>query len=140
LATPLTTAELLTAKALIAVVPSTILSWACYLLTLLGMFLLTDPIVVAALLRPTWTIGLALLSPLLSVVTTLLAVAVSSRMTDAPAAQGFSAVIILPLVGASLVVLVGSVWVELWHVLLTSPVMAIVAVGGLFGAVKVFER
>ncbi len=140
LATPLTTLELLTAKMLIAVVPSTVLSWACYLITIAGMFLLSDPVVTSVLLRPTWALGLVLLAPILSVIATLMGIAASSRMSDVRAAQGFSSIIILPMIGLSMVVLLGNFWIELWHILLTSFLALLCAIGGIWLAKVAFQR
>jgi len=98
LATPVTTAELLTGKALAAAVPAIGFSWLSF-----GLFLLLLPLAggTPALLKhvtgPVWMLAIGLIGPLLAIASVNLAVIVSSRVNDPRAAEQISSVLIVPL-------------------------------------------
>jgi ABC-2 type transport system permease protein len=98
LATPITTLELIAAKAGSAFVVAMALLVAGAGLFAVSTALLAAPGVLAALLTPTAAALLLGLAPGAAAATLLLGVVVSSRARDARAAQQFSVVVVLPLV------------------------------------------
>ncbi len=140
LATPITTAELLTGKIIAAVVPAVVLAWLSYLLTAAGMILVASPIIVAYMVRPVWTLSMALHGPLFALLSTACGVIASSRLNDARAAQQITALFIVPVIGLSMAVLMGRVYINLNLLLWATAVLVLVNVGVLWLAVRLFRR
>jgi ABC-2 type transport system permease protein len=140
LATPISTAELLVGKVIAAVVPAVVLAWLSFLLTAVGMFVLASPVVFTYLVRPVWTLGMAIHAPLFALLSTSSGVIASSRLNDPRAAQQVTALFIVPLVGVSMVVLLGRLYLSLDMMLWATAVMVLVNVGVLWLAVRLFQR
>lgn len=98
LATPVTTVELLLAKGLAACLPPIVANQFAWGLWLLGMGQI-DPSIPAVLASSAWCVAILLLGPLLSVASTLLALIVSSRVTEPRTAQQVTALVVAPAVG-----------------------------------------
>lgn len=98
LATPITTLELLAAKAGSAFVVAMVLLAAGVALFALSTAALAAPGVLAALLTPTAAALLLGLAPGAAAATLMLGVVASSRAKDARSAQQFSVLVVLPLV------------------------------------------
>lgn len=113
LATPITTGELLVAKAVAAAGPAAVLGWLSYVVTIIGMAFIAPAPVVAALVRPVWSVGMLLLSPLLALFATQIGLLVSARTKDVRAAQSVAALTVLPLVGGAIAIVAGNVYLEL---------------------------
>lgn len=120
LATPVETWELLSGKALAALVPTLLVTLLCGVLFAIGVvvFALT-PAVSAAIVTPGWWLVLVFDAPLLALIGIALIVIVSSRANDPRSAQQISAVLIVP------VMLL--LFANLTGVLFLSPVVALVA-------------
>jgi len=140
LATPISTAELLVAKTIAAVTPAVILAWLSFALTAAGMYFIASRVVFAQLVRPVWTLGMLLLSPLFALLSTTSGVIASSRMNDPRAAQQVTVVFILPVIGASLAVLAGKIFLNVQVLLWATAAVALVNLGVLWVAVKLFQR
>lgn len=99
LAAPVSVYEILVGKALSAIIPSILATWASSLL----FFALSEGIIYAGLHRfitpdlAMWGIGLLLLSPLLAFLGIMVALIISSRVNDPRVAQQISVVFILPI-------------------------------------------
>ncbi len=97
LATPITTTELLVAKALAAALPAIGATWACFFL-----FVALVPAVggsgtlVRMILGPTWLIAILVIGPLMAIASVNLAVIVSSRVNDPRAAEQISGILVVP--------------------------------------------
>lgn len=123
LAAPITTEELLLAKALAAVIPGLLATWVGY-----GVFILAapwvgaTPAVVAYIVSPTWLVSILVAGPLMAVLAVNFAIIVSSRVTDPRAAEQVSMVIIVPLL-ALLFGQVGGLFV------ISAPLMWMVCLG-----------
>ena len=120
LATPITTLELLAAKVLGALLPAVALTVACYAVYLAGVVLVAQPGVFRALLTPGSLAVIFALGPLASLASLQLAVCVSSRVNDVRSAQQIGALIVLPIAGALVMQLTGTLR-------LTMPVIALIA-------------
>ncbi len=99
LATPIRTGELLAAKILAALLPSTALTLVTSVLYLAGIWLLTAPGVFAFVLSARTLLMLLVAGPLCALAALQLAVISSSRASDARSAQQIGAVLILPITG-----------------------------------------
>jgi ABC-2 type transport system permease protein len=100
LATPITTAELLVAKNLAAVIPAVTATLVGFLIFAAGAGLLSgSSLVTAALLDPMWLLAVLLVGPLLAVLSVNFAIMVSSRVNDPRVAEQLSVVVIVPILG-----------------------------------------
>lgn len=99
LATPITTTELLFAKAVAAVIPAVLATWAAFIIFLMaGRFLIASERVFMALLNPKWLVATLILAPLLSLLSVSIAVIISSRVNDTRAVQQIGGFVVLPIV------------------------------------------
>ncbi|MCC7539457.1 MAG: ABC transporter permease, partial [Deltaproteobacteria bacterium] len=144
LATPITTTELLVGKTLAAALPAIVLGWLAYVVACVAVAVVGRPGVLAFLVRPTWTIGMALYAPLLALLSTTAAVMGSARFNDPKAAQGVAAFFVVPLIGSGTAVLMGGLFgqamLQLEWLLLGAGVLLVVDVVLLRIAVRVFGR
>lgn len=98
LATPVTTLELLTGKALAAALPGIGLTWLGFGVFLFGVRLLsTSAALTAKLGSGMWLVAVFVDGPLMAVAAVSVAVMVSSRATDPRVAEQLSMMVILPL-------------------------------------------
>jgi ABC-2 type transport system permease protein len=100
LATPLTTFELLAAKALAALLPAIVLALACFGLYVGGIALFARPGVAWALLSARSLSVVLLLGPLAALAALQTTICFSSRADDERAAQQWGSLIVLPIAGA----------------------------------------
>ena len=140
LATPITTGELLTGKALAAAVPAVVATWLSFVLYLIGVRIMTSADVFERVLDPLWLTAVFIVGPLLTILSVCLAIIISSRVTDPRVAEQLSAVVVLPiiliLVGQSM----GLIILERQIVILGAFIVAIADIVLLFIAVKAFQR
>ena len=98
LATPITTAELLTAKNLSATIPAVLATWGGFIIFAIGAGIIASSrSLVLALLDPLWLIAIFVVGPLMAVLSVNFSIIVSSRVNDPRVAEQLSAVVILPL-------------------------------------------
>lgn len=140
LATPISVWELVIAKSAAAVVPSVILTWLSFVVLILGGYLIMPEPVFLGLIRPVWMVGMALLSPLLALLSVFSGMIVSSRMNDPRAAQQVTGIFVVPIVGLSLVVLAGKIFLDVSLVMLAAAVTLALDCVVLYFAVKLFQR
>ncbi|MBN1937728.1 MAG: ABC transporter permease subunit [Anaerolineae bacterium] len=140
LATPVSTWELLAGKSITATAPTVVVAWISYALTLLGIWLIVPPTVFVYAARAVWILSMLLLSPLLALLSVLSGVIVSSRVNDPRTAQQVTALFVVPVLGISLVVLAGWIFVDVQMVLYAAAVTAIIDLLVLYFAVKIFQR
>lgn len=140
LATPISTWELLFGKSVAATVPPVLLTWLSFAVLLAGLKLIAPPAVFAYSARGVWIVGMLLFSPLLAFLSVLVGVMVSSRINDPRVAQQIAGIFVLPLIGISLVVLAGLIFINVPMMLSAAGVMVIVDGVILYFAVKLFQR
>ena len=140
LATPISTGELLAAKTIAAVSPAVVVTWLSFAALLLGLRWIAPLTVYRYAARPVWIVAMLLLGPLLAFLSVLTGVIVSSRVNDPRAAQQITGILILPIIGLSLVVLMGRVFVSVPMVLLAALVTLVLNLVVLYFAVKLFQR
>lgn len=97
LATPITTIELLVGKALAAVLPAILATYAAFGIFVSGSWIMlgSRPLL-SALLDPRWLIAIFIVGPLLAIMAVTFALMVSSRVNEPRVAEQISMVIILP--------------------------------------------
>lgn len=140
LATPITTFELLAAKVLGALLPAIALTIACFAAYAAGIAALAQPGVVRILLAPRSLGVFFLLGPLASLAALQLAVCVSSRVNDARSAQQIGALIILPIAGALIAQLTGSMLLTMKVIAVAALALAIVNIGLMRIGISLFAR
>jgi len=140
LATPISTWELLAAKTIAATLPAVLVTWIGFAVMLVGVRLVAPLTVFLYAVRPVWLLAMLFLGPLLAFLSVLTGVIVSSRVNDPRAAQQITGMFILPIVGASLVVLAGKIFVSVQMVLYAAAVTFAIDLVALYLAVKVFQR
>jgi ABC-2 type transport system permease protein len=141
LATPITTLELLAGKSLAAFIPGVLITYGAYAIFLIGThFLKISAAVRAYLLSPVWFLGILLLGPLLAIIGTMFAIFISSRVSDPRVAEQLSGLVILPLMLVLGVVLAGKLVIDLWFMVISIIVCALVAYALLHLGTIVFDR
>ena len=140
LATPIRTWELLLAKAVAAVIPGVLVSWASYAAFLVLASLTTSGVVVRLALSPVWLVAFGILSPLFALLAVGMAVIASSRTNDPRAAQQLGAVVILPVSALLSAQAFGFIRLDVSHALLIAGLAALADAGLLWVAVRLFNR
>jgi ABC-2 type transport system permease protein len=140
LATPISTWELLVGKSVAAVTPAVILTWLSFFVLIFGSYFIMPEPVFLALIRPDWLVGMALISPLLALLSVLSGVTVSSRINDPRAAQQVTGIFVVPIIVLSMVVLLGKLFLSVPMVLLGALIILALDCALLYLAVRLFQR
>jgi len=140
LATPITTAELLGAKIAAAVLPAIAATWLAFGLFMGGAKLLTSAAVFSQFFSAHWLLAIFVVSPLLTLLSTCIAVIVSSRVTDPRVAEQLSAVVILPIMLLIIGQSVGLILINRQIMLLLAGIVLVLDVVLLYLAVRLFQR
>jgi ABC-2 type transport system permease protein len=141
LATPITTAELVTGKNLAAVIPAVIATWLGFGIYALGaLILIHDPKVLRALLDPMWLIAVFLGGPLLAILSVNFSIMVSSRVNDPRVAEQLSAVIIVPLLAMFFGQISGLFFLNTTLILWAVFALLFIDAGVVYLAIRVFQR
>ncbi len=140
LATPLTTGELIAAKALSAIIPAIVATWLAFGIYVGLIGLIADPAVFRSATQPVWLLAIFLDGPLLTLMAVGVAMIISSRVNDPRVAEQLSTVVILPLilmvVGQALNLFLIDQALILWAALFLVALDA----GLLYLAVRLFQR
>lgn len=140
LATPITTIELLAAKIIAAVIPAIGATWVAFGLFFVGARLLAPPTVFTAFYSPHWLLAIFVVAPLLTILSTCIAVIVSSRVTDPRVAEQLSALVILPLVFLIIGQSVGLILIDRQVMVIMGVVVLVLDVALLYLAIRLFQR
>lgn len=141
LATPVTTAELLVGKNLASVIPAVLGTWLGFIVFIIGATLLVNnPLIMSALLDPTWLLAIFLIGPLLAVLSVNFSLMVSSRVNDPRVAEQVSAVIIVPVLGLFFGQISGLFLINRNIIMIMAAVLVVVDIGILILAVRLFQR
>jgi ABC-2 type transport system permease protein len=120
--------------------PAVILTWLSFILLIVGSYLILPKPVFLAMIRPVWLVGMALLSPLLAVLSVSSGVIVSSRVNDPRAAQQVTGIFVVPIIILSLVVMAGKIFLSVWMVMLAAIIILALDCLALYLAVRLFQR
>jgi ABC-2 type transport system permease protein len=140
LATPVTTVELLAGKAIAAVVPAIVATWAAFAVYATGIRLMVNDVVFAAALAPLWLIAIFIVGPLLTLLAVSIAIMVSSRVSDPRVAEQLSAVVVLPLILFIVGQSVGFILINQQLIVIIAIVVALLDIGLLYLSVRLFQR
>ncbi len=141
LATPVKTSELLLGKAVAGVVPAILATWLAYGIFAAGMRLvITSERVLASLFDPMWLVAMLILAPLLALLSMSIGVMISSRVNDTRAAQQLGGVLVIPLVALGIAQTAGFVLLNALTFVVGATVIALIDVGVLFAATRLFQR
>jgi len=140
LATPISTLELLTAKALTPFLFALALTWSAVGLYLLGALAFGEPGVLAAVAGTRLLIMFGLLGPLVELASLQVSVIVSSRAVDPRSAQQMTGLLILPITAIFVAQLMGVLIVGPAALLIASFACALLNAVLLCIGVRVFQR
>lgn len=140
LATPVRTVELLAAKAIAAVTPGLVgglLAYAGFAVLVGWMF---GPRLRSVVTAPEWLAAVFLLGPAIGLLAIVLGIIVSARVSDPRTAQQVGAIIIVPVVGATVAQASGAFAIGSLGYALAAAGTTLLALIGLRIAVAVFGR
>ena len=98
LATPLEIGELLAGKAIAAATPAVLATWIVFVLYGLVNGMIADPVLTQLVFNDTWRLAMVTLVPLICLLSVLLGIIVSSRVSDARTAQQIGGFVVLPII------------------------------------------
>ena len=101
LATPLEVSELIIGKAIAAATPAVVATWAVFLLYGFVNGAIADPVLTRLIFNDVWRVAMLSLVPLICLLSVLLGIIVSSRVTDARTAQQIGGFIVIPVIGVA---------------------------------------
>lgn len=141
LATPITTMQLLLAKAFAASAPAVVLTWISYAIFVgfARLFAASDR-VFSVFVNPMWLVALLLLAPLLTIMAVCAGIMVSSRVNDPRAAEQLGGLVVIPFMGFFLSVLGGLILLNTTTFLIVTGIVALCDVGLVYAAVALFQR
>lgn len=141
LATPTTTTELLAGKCFAAVIPAIGATFFSFLIFNIGISILgISPKVHAYVLSPTWLVGILLLGPVLSIISTMFAIFVSSRVNDPRVAEQIASVMIVPFMGVFLLSSFGVITLNLSSMVIAVIICTVLAGVLLYLGTLIFDR
>ena len=140
LATPIKTWELLVAKGLSDALPGIVVTWGSYAVFALAARQIVGQTVFGFMTGPTWLVAFLLVAPLFSLLAVGMAVIASSRTNDPRAAQQLGSVVILPVAALLFAQVAGLVFLNVWLMLALAGVTALVDLGLLVLATRLFRR
>ena len=111
LATPIRTGELLTGKAVAALVPGVLAGWVTYVGFVLLASLVYGPNLFGVVTDPSWLVGVFVLGPAVGLSSVVAGVVVSSRVNDPRVAQQVGGIIIVPIIAVTLLQATGTLLV-----------------------------
>ncbi|HUQ41973.1 MAG TPA: ABC transporter permease subunit [Candidatus Limnocylindrales bacterium] len=109
LAAPVGVGELLFAKSLASTVPSVIVTWIAYAIYLGSVSSLGSQAAVTAVTAPRWILAIAVMVPLLTLLSVNLGILISTRVNDVRVAQQIGGLVVVPVVGIGIAQVTGQV-------------------------------
>ena len=102
LATPMEVSELLVGKAISSATPAVLATWAVFLHYGFVNGAIADPALTALIFNDVWRVAMISLVPLICLLSVLLGIIVSSRVSDARAAQQIGGFIVIPIIAVAI--------------------------------------
>ena len=141
LASPVTSAELVTGKSLAAVLPAVAISWVAFVAFCIAVDAVAWPLVHGPVLpNGLWLFGVGVVAPLYAFLGNGIAVLVSARVGEARLAQQLSALVILPLMGLVAGQLAGWLRAGTSYYALQGAVVLLLDVGLVVASIRFFDR
>jgi ABC-2 type transport system permease protein len=101
LATPMEVSELLIGKAISAATPAVLATWAVFLLYGFINGAIAEPVITDLIFSDVWRVAMLSLVPLICLLSVLLGIIVSSRVSDARTAQQIGGFIVIPIIAVA---------------------------------------
>jgi len=101
LATPMEVSELLIGKAIASATPAVLATWGVFLLYGFVNGAIAEPVLTKLIFNDVWRVAMISLVPLICLLSVLLGIIVSSRVTDARTAQQIGGFIVIPVIGVA---------------------------------------
>jgi ABC-2 type transport system permease protein len=140
LATPIRTSELLTGKAIAALVPGVLAGWATYVAFVLLASVVYGPNLLFVVTDMSWLVGVFILGPAVGLASVVAGVITSSRVSDPRVAQQIGGIIIVPIIAVTLLQATGTVLVGAAGYFLMAVLVLVVSLVGLRVGVELFDR
>ncbi len=102
LATPMEVGELLLGKAVAAAAPAVLATWGVFVLYGLVNGSIAEPVLTRLIFSDVWRVAMLTLVPLICLLSVMLGIVVSSRVSDARTAQQIGGFIVLPVIGVAI--------------------------------------
>ena len=131
LATPIRTVELLTGKAVAALVPGVLAGWVTYVAFVVLASFVYGPNLFGVVTDPSWLVGVFVLGPAVGLSSVVAGVIVSARVNDPRVAQQIGGIIIVPIIAVTLLQATGTLLVGATGYLLLAAIILVVSLLGL---------
>ena len=141
LATPISTSEIIIGKALAASIPAIIATWGSFVIFLIAArFFVVSDRVYAGIANPMWLVAMALVAPLMTVLSVNVAIIISSRVSDPRAAEQLGMVVMIPLLGIFFAQIFGLIALNLTSMFLMAVAVSVFDLILVGIGVKLFQR
>ena len=141
LATPTTDTELLMGKTLAIFIPSVLVTWISLLPAVIIVDLVTYPILGYYILpNMIWILGVFLVAPLFCILSVLVNVIISARVSDVRTSQQIGSIVVLPAIAFFIVALAGIVVLNDVYMLLFGAAILAIDLAVFYVALRVFQR
>jgi ABC-2 type transport system permease protein len=141
LATPTTDTELLAGKTLAIFIPSVLVTWISLLPAVIIVDLVTYPILGYYILpNVIWILGVFFVAPLFCILSVLVNVIISARVSDVRTSQQIGSIVVLPVIAFFIVALAGVVVLNDVYMLLFGVAILAVDLIVFFISLKMFQR
>jgi ABC-2 type transport system permease protein len=140
LATPIRTVELLTGKAIAALVPGVLAGWVTYLAFVALASIVYGPNLFGVVTDPSWLAGVFVLGPAVGLSSVVAGVVVSARVNDPRVAQQIGGIIVVPIIAVTLLQATGTLLVGAAGYVLLAAIVLAVSLLGLRAGVALFDR
>jgi ABC-2 type transport system permease protein len=141
LATPITTVELLTGKALASALPAILITWLCFAVFLLLMPLVgATPGLIQYVAGPIWLTAILVISPLMAIASVNLALIISSRVNDPRVAEQMASVLLVPLLGILFGQLAGIIILDMRLIVISILFMLALDTALILVGARLFQR
>lgn len=141
LATPMEVSELLIGKAIAAATPAVLATWGVFLLYGFVNGAIAEPVITQLIFSNVWLVAMISLVPLICLLSVLLGIIVSSRVSDARTAQQFGSFIVIPIIAIAIAgFFSGQATFSMEQVLIGDLVVAILIGLALVAGNWIFER
>jgi ABC-2 type transport system permease protein len=139
LAAPVHTWQLLLAKSLLAMLPAVAVTWISGAIFIAEVALFTSPAVFSTVISPGWLILMVLTAPVMVMTPIAVTIMVSSRVNDPRTATQVSSLLFIVLV-IGFELYGGVLVVSATTALVVTALLALLGIGLLWGATRVFQR
>lgn len=141
LATPTSDMELLAAKTLAIFIPCMAVTWLSLIPTVLITDLVTEPVLGYYILpNDVWLMGVFVVAPLFCILSILINVIISAKVTDVRTSQQIGGIVVLPAIGFFIIALLGTGSLTVTHMVGFAILVLVLDLVAFMIAVKVFRR